>query len=106
MFTYFFFFFNDTATTEIYTLSLHDALPICVLMTAQLRRIVLSTASAAVLACVIGRTGPAAQAPRPTGGPIAIVGARLIDGTGTAPVERSGERRGGEEGRSRWSAYH
>src|SRR3712207_8132073 len=29
---FFFFFFNDTATTEIYTLSLHDALPIyCVL---------------------------------------------------------------------------
>src|SRR5437762_6002209 len=25
---YFSFFFNDTATTEIYTLSLHDALPI------------------------------------------------------------------------------
>src|SRR2546430_4204501 len=28
MSSYFFFFFNDTATTEIYTLSLHDALPI------------------------------------------------------------------------------
>src|SRR6266511_4990369 len=28
VFTIFFFFFNDTATTEIYTLSLHDALPI------------------------------------------------------------------------------
>src|SRR2546421_1318139 len=28
-FVLFFFFFNDTATTEIYTLSLHDALPIC-----------------------------------------------------------------------------
>src|SRR3989454_8682925 len=28
MFFRFFFFFNDTATTEIYTLSLHDALPI------------------------------------------------------------------------------
>src|SRR5215216_2270275 len=28
MFCFFFFFFNDTATTEIYTLSLHDALPI------------------------------------------------------------------------------
>src|SRR2546429_2701855 len=28
--SFFFFFFNDTATTEIYTLSLHDALPICV----------------------------------------------------------------------------
>src|SRR6266496_6612984 len=27
-FAIFFFFFNDTATTEIYTLSLHDALPI------------------------------------------------------------------------------
>ena len=27
----FIFFFNDTATTEIYTLSLHDALPICIL---------------------------------------------------------------------------
>src|SRR5947208_9758855 len=26
---YILFFFNDTATTEIYTLSLHDALPIC-----------------------------------------------------------------------------
>src|SRR2546430_16851906 len=26
---YIFFFFNDPATTEIYTLSLHDALPIC-----------------------------------------------------------------------------
>src|SRR2546430_8993916 len=28
MCSFFFFFFNDTATTEIYTLSLHDALPI------------------------------------------------------------------------------
>src|SRR5256885_11941387 len=31
-----FFFFNDTATTEIYTLSLHDALPISLCV--QLRR--------------------------------------------------------------------
>src|SRR5438874_11772477 len=31
---YLFFFFNDTATTEIYTLSLHDALPICRLVAA------------------------------------------------------------------------
>src|SRR5258707_13636877 len=28
MYVFVFFFFNDTATTEIYTLSLHDALPI------------------------------------------------------------------------------
>src|SRR2546428_3262780 len=33
-----FFFFNDTATTEIYTLSLHDALPICDL-TAERQRV-------------------------------------------------------------------
>src|SRR5438552_16062196 len=29
LFYFFFFFFTDTAPTEIYTLSLHDALPIC-----------------------------------------------------------------------------
>src|SRR2546430_12582662 len=34
----FFFFFNDTATTEIYTLSLHDALPIYVAQVARLHR--------------------------------------------------------------------
>src|SRR6266550_5370310 len=31
----FFFFFNDTATTEIYTLSLHDALPISLVIAVQ-----------------------------------------------------------------------
>src|SRR3712207_8358088 len=34
----FFFFFNDTATTEIYTLSLHDALPIFALENGKLLR--------------------------------------------------------------------
>src|SRR6266487_7087096 len=34
-FLFLFFFFNDTATTEIYTLSLHDALPISLLSLAQ-----------------------------------------------------------------------
>src|SRR5258708_29683258 len=34
---FFFFFFNDTATTEIYTLSLHDALPISARSTLQQR---------------------------------------------------------------------
>ena len=33
-----FFFFNDTATTEIYTLSLHDALPISVVIEPRDRR--------------------------------------------------------------------
>src|SRR2546427_1794202 len=34
----FFFFFNDTATTEIYTLSLHDALPILTRKDRRVRR--------------------------------------------------------------------
>src|SRR5258708_20823006 len=33
----FFFFFNDTATTEIYTLSLHDALPITICISSSVR---------------------------------------------------------------------
>ena len=38
-----FFFFNDTATTEIYTLSLHDALPISI------QCLVVSTAEQTIL---------------------------------------------------------
>src|SRR6266478_6911524 len=38
IFLCFFFFFNDTATTEIYTLSLHDALPIPAVATRRIRR--------------------------------------------------------------------
>src|SRR2546430_3109857 len=37
----FFFFFNDTATTEIYTLSLHDALPICPIWAGLMQALVL-----------------------------------------------------------------
>src|ERR1051326_4521891 len=36
------FFFNDTATTEIYTLSLHDALPISTITTPELCRCILA----------------------------------------------------------------
>src|SRR5215472_18054077 len=42
-----FFFFNDTATTEIYTLSLHDALPICPI----LYRLTEQTQEPSYLAC-------------------------------------------------------
>src|SRR3712207_9360190 len=42
-----FFFFNDTATTEIYTLSLHDALPIsdriCILSTKLIDNVIKET---------------------------------------------------------------
>src|SRR3712207_7685405 len=48
-------FFNDTATTEIYTLSLHDALPICV-----------DAVDEAVRIAVLRRAGVAAlPVPRP-----------------------------------------
>src|ERR1039457_7670173 len=40
-----FFFFNDTATTEIYTLSLHDALPICARQPPRLTPVTGSTGS-------------------------------------------------------------
>src|SRR3712207_6898601 len=45
-----FFFFNDTATTEIYTLSLHDALPICLAGVDQRRRHLVDAAAVVVLA--------------------------------------------------------
>src|SRR5260221_1839882 len=38
-----FFFFNDTATTEIYTLSLHDALPISSCQPANCQRVLIET---------------------------------------------------------------
>src|SRR5258707_7433155 len=41
-----FFFFNDTATTEIYTLSLHDALPISLFSLSQERAASPSSAAA------------------------------------------------------------
>src|ERR1039458_10815382 len=44
------FFFNDTATTEIYTLSLHDALPICQKVILFLTVLALLGATAGVLA--------------------------------------------------------
>src|SRR3712207_9349517 len=46
-----FFFFNDTATTEIYTLSLHDALPISSRLTA-IPRSAKNVPRAPVRACV------------------------------------------------------
>src|SRR2546430_7736854 len=47
-----FFFFNDTATTEIYTLSLHDALPIWRFLAVHLVEVRL------VIECVVLRRAP------------------------------------------------
>src|SRR5258708_34576417 len=48
-----FFFFNDTATTEIYTLSLHDALPISRTMRCGPRRAMLPSSSSVLTARAI-----------------------------------------------------
>src|SRR2546422_3386110 len=53
---FFFFFFNDTATTEIYTLSLHDALPISGLAAA------VYGASEGLHTVIIEREAPGGQA--------------------------------------------
>src|SRR5258707_13712374 len=42
-----FFFFNDTATTEIYTLSLHDALPISFRPLSRCRKVAINSARSA-----------------------------------------------------------
>src|SRR2546430_15844506 len=56
-----FFFFNDTATTEIYTLSLHDALPISRGLEAAQRR--LQPDRAAHPRARLGGSGPARELP-------------------------------------------
>src|SRR5437763_11742092 len=65
------FFFIDTASTEIYTLSLHDALPICF-------RPIMMTTMAALLGAVplaLG-TGTGSELRRPLG--IAIIGGLIL----------------------------
>src|SRR2546430_17175222 len=99
----FFFFFNDTATTEIYTLSLHDALPI--LHAEQAETQALHAIGAAVVVddrkprlpiAVFRGVGFGPDCFNRLGDPVRVE-ARDI---------RSEERRVGKECRSRWSPYH
>src|SRR3712207_7989856 len=60
MSTLFFFFFNDTATTEIYTLSLHDALPISRRLAQQLPDV-----RGVIVMDLVGFTGPVQRYPPP-----------------------------------------
>src|SRR5215813_14882587 len=57
----FFFFFNDTATTEIYTLSLHDALPTSPSSTPGRTPCRRWSATARAASCRPGRTGLAGR---------------------------------------------
>src|SRR5690349_24830253 len=76
------FFFNNPTTTEIYTLSLHDALPILAALLAGL--------SFAAGWLEKGRAPRMEAAAQPS----------------SYWLERSEERRVGKECRSRWSPYH
>src|SRR3712207_9405054 len=92
-----FFFFNDTATTEIYTLSLHDALPIWVIDpwggSAYVEKLTYDLARRAWAHIEeVAEHGGMAQA--------------IDDGIPKLRIERSEERRVGKECRSRWSPYH
>src|SRR2546422_11635095 len=58
-----FFFFNDTATTEIYTLSLHDALPISKRHVCETRGAFEGSRGAWAQGCA---NGPRTSDPRPT----------------------------------------
>src|SRR3989454_12803382 len=97
-----FFFFNDTATTEIYTLSLHDALPI--FSAGALTPGQAEQGGAALLTWLPAGEFQIAAVPGSAEGKIVIDKAlwsgKVIRGL------RSEERRVGKECRSRWSPYH
>src|SRR2546422_11480404 len=95
-----FFFFNDTATTEIYTLSLHDALPISPLP-ARSGTAFLEVARRHGDYALVGVAGVVTLDPRGRCQSARIACLSVGDG----PV-RSEERRVGKECRSRWSPYH
>src|SRR5256885_17170996 len=104
-----FFFFNDTATTEIYTISLHDALPIYPPR---------GPLDARQLADGHDRSAGEGQLPQPAVLPepdrLAVRREKRLPGPRRAGNERrfdaresrSEERRVGKECRSRWSPYH
>src|SRR5438034_2747817 len=56
--SFFSFFFNDTAPTEIYTLSLHDALPISVVPLHQLRSNVCDSSAYSAIKALIAELAP------------------------------------------------
>src|SRR3712207_9251512 len=110
---YYFFFFNDTATTEIYTLSLHDALPI---FRKRPGMYIGDTDDGSGLHHmafeIIDNAVDEAQAGFASRVDVTLNGDGSVsvrdDGRGI-PVdmhERSEERRVGKECRSRWSPYH
>ena len=125
---FFVFFFNDTATTEIYTLSLHDALPISFEPDVDLFIDVWARRKGGYVVSYNGFAVSSLQAYADVVACVEDVGihletvcARKLDTLQVADLgkivsvalryhafhqERSEERRVGKECRSRWSPYH
>src|SRR3712207_9344093 len=100
------FFFNDTATTEIYTLSLHDALPIYTpARESKVERDEETEYQGGVESPEEGVAHPGHPCQRQHHSHTQHHGGGVgVAQNGVDP--RSEERRGGKEGRSRWSPYH
>src|SRR5256885_950314 len=106
-----FFFFNDTATTEISSLSLHDALPICSFGTPTgTVTFTFFTASSTCTGTSVGSGTVTLDAsgvahPSASQGPLSA-GSYSFIAHYNGDHNRSEERRVGKECRSRWSPYH
>src|SRR2546430_17552754 len=85
-----FFFFNDTATTEIYTLSLHDALPILLIGTGGVSLLALRIAKAAGARVVATSSGDAKLARAKTLGADATLNSRSERERGARAAELAG----------------
>src|SRR2546430_17457867 len=108
-----FFFFNDTATTEIYTLSLHDALPISISSRVPHIHPVRRPVHRPAMALRIDKgfqqhhAVPESFFPIPGQTPLTErENARPQVEEVPVRKNRSEERRVGKECRSRWSPYH
>src|SRR3712207_9238390 len=100
------FFFNDTATTEIYTLSLHDALPIYAVELGHVLSLVEQYLAVGVVDDALldnGRLDDVVHLLRYDNGFPEILSDGLVE---ILDIVRSEERRVGKECRSRWSPYH
>src|SRR2546429_9841601 len=100
----FFFFFNDTATTEIYTLSLHDALPISI--TRPLDNLVAGVKALAGGDFTYSITPRGSTELVELSTSFARTRGQLLTLQQQRIETRSEERRVGKECRSRWSPYH
>src|SRR2546430_16505572 len=104
------FFFNDTATTEIYTLSLHDALPIFTVATQQFTLTVSPTGTGSGTVTSgdgLINCGATCSATYNSSSVVTLTAAAASGSTFTSWSGcRSEERRVGKECRSRWSPYH